>query len=315
MRIENSFNRLTEYFSPKLRQALLSIDNNSIQSLHEIRLRIGRPVCVVSFGKEYFITHNGKKTDRLQTAVITTKEDIDYSFKAICEYSVHSFAKELSQGFITIPGGNRVGIAGTAVVKDQSVDTVKFINGLNFRIAGQVTGCAEEFYNKFMCLNPHGLLIAGSPASGKTTFIRDLCRLISQKFRVSLIDERGEIAAVYKGEPQNNIGPRCDVFDHYPKTEGIEIAVRVMNPDVIICDEIGGKTDANALVNSINSGVKIIAATHAENMYDVYQKKYIRQLIDANAFKYIISLGNGSELGKIKEIKYCDKKAELVNAV
>ena len=200
MKITSSFEKITDYFSPVIKQALIKMDKKEKQKTHEIRLRVGRPVCIVSFGQEKFLTENGSITNYPQLALKANHSDIEQSFKAICEYSIHSFSRELSQGFITINGGNRVGIAGTAVIKEQKVDTLKYINGLNFRISGQVIGCAESIFNKLFAKAPIGLLVVGSPSSGKTTFIKDLCRLMSERWRVSIIDERGEIAASYRGD-------------------------------------------------------------------------------------------------------------------
>lgn len=303
MKLMSSFDKIIDYFSPVIKQALIKMDEKEKQKTHEIRLRVGRPVCIVSFGQEKFLTENGSITNYPQLALKANHSDIEQSFKAICEYSIHSFSRELSQGFITINGGNRVGIAGTAVVKEQRIETVKYINGLNFRISGQVIGCAESIFNNLFAKAPIGLLIVGSPSSGKTTFIKDLCRLMSERWRVSIIDERGEIAASYRGEPQNDIGCKSDVFDGYPKSEGIETAIRVMNPELIVCDEIGSKSDVKALMGTINSGVKIIATAHAGTIDELYKRKHIKKLLDLGAFDYIVILGNGTELGKIKEIK------------
>lgn len=282
---------IMKYFSNCIVSALKKISSYQCDICTEIRLRLGAPVVMRGLSKNIFLGLNGETTN-IKDAIVCERDDIEYSFRAVCDNSVHSYEKEISQGFITVAGGHRVGICGTAVYSDDKIKTLKNISSMNFRIAHEITGCSEEIYNQIFNNGLHGVLISGAPLSGKTTFLRDLCRILSEKYRVSVVDERSEIAAVYMGEPQNKTGPFSDILDGYSKRDGIETAVRVMSPDVIICDEIGSENDITALSDTLNSGVKILASVHAKNETELLKRKKIMKLIQTGAFEYIVFLEN-----------------------
>ncbi|MDR1674478.1 MAG: Flp pilus assembly complex ATPase component TadA [Oscillospiraceae bacterium] len=282
----NNLKKAAEYLSADIKDAVLNMSAEHMKNTREIRLRLGRAVTVVTGEWERYLSHDGRLHEYGTHFITAQQSDLEYSFKAICDSSIHSFAKELSQGWVTVAGGNRVGIAGTAVTKSDGLNTVKYVNALNFRIAHEVNGCAENVYNQFFAAEPVSMLVIGKPGSGKTTFIRDLCRILSSRKRISLIDERGELAACSYGVPQNDVGMKTDVFDGYSKADGIETAIRVMNPDFIICDEIGND-DVTALLGSINSGVKIIATAHAGSIGEIHKRKHIKRLLELGAFEYL----------------------------
>ncbi|MDO5560600.1 MAG: ATPase, T2SS/T4P/T4SS family [Oscillospiraceae bacterium] len=308
--------KVLRYFSPQLRERIDYACRKYTQDIHEIRIKTDAPVCVRSFGQEFFISHDGTLTSDEERCLKCSSSDIDYSFRAVCENSVYSFAREIREGFITIPGGHRVGICGTAVTDEGEVTSVKNISSLNFRIARQVIGCADRIYREVFSDGPAGLLIAGPPSSGKTTILRDLCRSLAHHYRVCVIDERSEIAAVYCGEPQNDIGALSDVFDGYPKEQGIQTAVRVMAPDIIICDEIGSRADIKALINSLHTGVKIIATVHAASASELSGRSQIMKLVSCGGFDKLVFLDSKNRTGKVTDIMsssdflrlYSDKK-------
>ncbi len=271
---------------------------SDFEAIHEIRLRTGRPVGIVSFGSERFLTEKGGLTSYPDMCRKLSSDDMEYSFRAVCDYSIHSYKREISEGFVTLEGGNRVGICGTAVVDNGHVSTLKYISGLNFRIAGQAIGCADKLCREIISNGIESTLIIGPPMSGKTTFIRDMCRILGESRHVSVIDERGEIAAVYHGIAQNNIGKMTDVFDGYPKAEGIMTAVRVMSPEIVVCDEIGGKEDCAALMSSANTGVKIIASAHGNDIKSIKERKYLKEIIECGIFRYCVTLKGGNNIGK-----------------
>ena len=264
------------------------------ENITEIRLRTGRGVSV-RIGSENILLGGYR----------VSKEDMEYSFKAICNYSVYSYSKELSEGFITLKGGHRVGICGTAVTENGKVNNINYISGLNFRIANERKGAADKIMADIFIREKCGIIIAGPPLCGKTTILRDLCRQIGNKNKVSLIDERGEIASVYKGVPQNEIGDFTDVFDGYPKSEGILMAIRTMSPDYIFIDEIGTDEDYNAILRSVCCGAEIIATVHASSLNSLKKRDSINKLFKTGAFRYIVFLeSDNGFFGKmvIKEV-------------
>lgn len=285
--------KLLGYFCDELKipLELVSMD------ISEIRMRINRPLSLICQNKAFYLAANGEMLSSVGSdCIYISAEMINKTFEAICRYSIHSYQKDICEGFITLDGGHRVGICGTAVIKDGVIINVKNISSLNFRAAHQVKGCAEEIYNTAYCSGLKNIIIAGGPASGKTTVLRDLCRMIGQRYKVSLIDERGEIAACSAGIPQNDIGVGTDVLNGYPKEKGIETAVRVMSPDIIICDEAGSKEDIAAFDYAAVSGVNLAVSVHASKIEDVREK-----IPFYNKFDYIFFLSSPACPGKIRE--------------
>ncbi len=264
--------------------------------IQEIRLRVNRPIAATVNGKIFYIPENGQLTYNSKTAVKVSEQDIRRTFEAVCQYSVHSFQREIAQGFITIKGGHRVGFCGTPVLRDGAVENIKNINSMNFRIAREVIGCAEKLFNECFSDGLCSLLLAGAPSTGKTTLLRDLARLLGERYRVALIDERGELAASCNGIPQNDVGVNTDIFDGYGKAAGISAAVRVMSPQVIICDEMGSAEDFEAVRMAAYSGVCTAASVHAADMNDLKRRGTDLSCFDRTAF--LSGIGNISSIVK-----------------
>ncbi len=293
---------VVRYFPESIKKLLIKIDESCLDSVYEIRVRTNSPLIIKGKGGERYVYKNGDTGLIREKAYVCSGSEVENIFNSVCDDSVHSYARELKEGFITVSGGHRVGICGTAVITEKGLKTVKNISSINFRIAHQIKGCSDKFFYEYIKKFPCGILVAGAPGSGKTTFIRDLCRNLSGEFRISIIDERSEIAAVYMGKPQNDLGDRCDVFNGYPKKEGIETALRVMSPRIIVCDEIGTKKDVNAIKNLSNAGVEIIATAHAGNKIELYKRRNIMKLVNSGIFRIIIFLDNGPKTGNVQEI-------------
>ena len=151
----------------------------------------------------------------------------------ICDNSIYSYQNQICNGYITLRGGHRVGIAGNVVVEDGKVKNISYIYSLNFRIAKEITGCSNKIIKDILNLEDNTIyntIIVSPPGRGKTTLLRDIVRQISSgipnlNFRginVGLVDERDEISAMYKGVPQNNVGLRTDILSNIPKSIGMK---------------------------------------------------------------------------------------------
>lgn len=271
----------------------------------EIRLRVNRPAAVYCTRQVWFVTKTGNAVSQMtDDLLICTPSDILQSFHALCNYSVYSFQDEIKNGFITISGGHRVGLCGTAVMNDGIMTGVRDISSVNVRIARQINGAADSLFAEVGTGNMSGLLIAGVPSSGKTTLLRDIARQISLSKngkKVVVVDERGEIGGTYAGICQNDLG-MCDVLNGYGKADGIMQAVRCLSPDVIICDEIGSREDVSAINEGVHTGVGIIASIHAGSIEELLQRPQGLDVLHTGAFQQIVLLAARTTPGKINGI-------------
>ena len=267
----------------------------------EIVMRADRPVCIYVGKNRLYITFKGYLTDNLSAdgIVYSTQKDIEKILMCLCDYSLYAYQDELNSGFITIGGGVRVGLCGRAVIKNGIVTNLRDISTLSFRIARDIRCCADELLDKIKPLS--SVLICGEPGSGKTTLIRDMARQLSYKCRVSLLDERGELTAYSRGHSGFDIG-LCDVYAGYPKGTAAVQATRSMNPDIIVCDELGDRTDADMLTYSLRCGIAFIASVHAASMDDLRSRKVTADVIATGAFRYFVFLSGKGQPGSIAKI-------------
>ena len=278
MQARENLQAILEYLPMRVRKNLQEMPEQKLCQIQEIRLRCCRPAGIVTNGQEQAI----------KPECIITPEEIMKSFQAVCSYSVYSYEQELAEGYITIKGGCRVGICGTAVRNNKKIQCLKYISSLNFRIAGEWTGIAENLWRQ----TTGSILLTGTVASGKTTYLRDLCRLIGNRHRTALIDERGELASMQKGKPLHDVGFMTDVLDGYPRDAGILTALRVLNPEYIICDEISTQEDVEALLQASGCGIKLIASCHAGSLEELRSRIVIKPLLEKQIFQYCVFLKN-----------------------
>ena len=265
------------------------------EKVNEIRLRVGRPaVAMLTDGHEF-----------MRSEKPVSAEEIQSCFEKVCGYSVYSHQKELEQGFVTLPGGHRVGICGSACLDKSGKRTVHYITSLNIRIAAEHIGCSEGIFSRLFPERISGVLVAGQPCSGKTSLLKDFAlKLSSAPYykKTVLVDEREELAAMCRGTPCNTLGAFCDVLSGYPKGEGIINAVRTLSPDVIIVDEIGNREDAEAVCDVINTGIVMIATVHACNVGELYRREPIKKLLQSGVFEKIVLLRGGNARCEAEQI-------------
>lgn len=278
--------------------------------INEIRMRAGRPLNIVIGTRNAFLGSGGKISDYAENGMIVTMEDIRRTFEALCRFSVQSFQGQISRGFITVAGGHRAGLCGTVVYSDGTrVDNIKFINGINLRIAHEVKGAADSIVNRLMSGGLKSILICGEPGSGKTTVLRDLCRQVGNSYAVSLMDERGEIAAVSGGTAYNDVGCFTDVYSGFTKADGIMTAVRVMSPKMIICDEIGSEEDIAAIRAAALSGVKTAATIHCGSMAQLGSRSGIREMLYDGIFDHVAFIQKGQVVSVASAAAVIEKEA------
>ena len=259
----------------------LQIEEIRLRSNKQIALKVGQEIQLLDY--------------------IVSQQEILQIFERVCENSVYSYRRQICDGYITIRGGNRVGIVGSAVIDNGQVININYISSLNFRIARQKIGCSNSIIEDIIDMQNNSIyntLIVSPPGCGKTTLLRDIVRNISNGISVigfkgktvGVADERGEIAAMYKGIPQNDVGIRTDVIDNMPKPLAMRILVRSMSPDVIACDEIGSLEDVEAIDYAMCSGVKGIFTAHGKNIEEINKNTELSKLLNKKIFERIILL-------------------------
>lgn len=280
------------YLPQNIRRAISRLICEEWIDIEEIRLRGGAPLTIGVWGESCFVTPTGGVTNHESDAYKTTAEEVQAAFMAVCENSVYAHLEEIRQGFITIKGGHRVGICGKAVCDGGAIKTFKEVSSLNFRIAHQILGIADGIIDSIIDgTEIRSSLIISPPQMGKTTLLRDIARQISDRgFKCGIADDRGELAAMYRGEAVNSIGAQSDVIDGAPKADAIEMLIRTMSPKVIISDEIASERDVAALRVAAGTGVRIIATTHGDTVEEVLGRRILRPVIEDKIFSQAILL-------------------------
>ncbi len=280
------------------------------EGLQEIRLRTGREIIVVMNGRERFLDKAGQIVPDVKTAVRVTEQDMEAILNHICDYSVYAFSDEIRQGFLTMPGGHRVGMAGQVILEENGmVRNMKHIRYMNIRISHEIKGAADSampyLYENGKLLN---VLLISPPGCGKTTLLRDMIRQIADGNRfaggmnVAVVDERSEIAGCYMGCPQNDVGMRTDILDACPKVIGMMMLLRSMSPQVIAVDELGSGEDIRAVGQAMQCGSRILATVHGDSLQEIREKDFLEDFIRRQLFGRYIILGKTEGMCRIESI-------------
>lgn len=281
------------FLPKKISEQLQHMPPSKLNMIEEIRIRIGRPI-EISAGGSYELL-----------PLIVTEEEASQLLNRITQFSMYTMEEELKRGYITIEGGHRVGIAGKVILDGGNVKAIIHISSYNIRIAREKIGCAESLIPFLYQDGWKNTMIIGPPQTGKTTILRDLARIISQgndkstkhALKVGIVDERSEIAGCVRGVPQLQFGSRLDVLDACPKAEGMMMLIRSMSPDVIVADEIGRTEDADAVIEAIHAGIKLMITTHGYSYEDIMKRPTIQKVMEYQAFDRFVVLKRDSKRG------------------
>ncbi|EKQ58203.1 MULTISPECIES: stage III sporulation protein AA [unclassified Clostridium] len=269
------------------------------EQIYEFRIKVGKPIIVYSKHGESIMNY------------ISTKEDMRSIVQKISNYSLYAYEEDIRQGFITIKGGHRIGIAGECVMEKGEVKTIRNISSVNVRICREVIGASDKVMKYIASKSRiYNTIIISPPKCGKTTILRDIARNISNGMsilglngkKVVVVDERSEIGACHLGVPQTDLGLRTDVLDNCLKREGLIMAIRSLSPEVLICDEIGTQGDIESLIMAFNSGVNIITTIHGFTIEDLYKRKVLSDLLNNQILERAIILSNRSGVGTIENV-------------
>ncbi len=275
------------------------------QHLEEIRVRTGQPFQFLYGDRSYFLCKRGENFYFVKEKEPAVAEDgyratgdmVREMLSYISRYSLYAYQEELREGFLTIAGGHRVGVAGQAVLSGGRVTGISPVTFLNIRIAHERKGSTKAVWRFIRERDTvYNTLILSAPGAGKTTMLRDLIRAVSDGElcgvckKTGVVDERYEIAAADHGVPQTDLGPVTDVWSGCGKTDGIRMLLRSMSPEVLAVDELGNEADFAAVEEVVNCGCKVLATIHAGSMEELSERKGVQGWMEKGIFQRFLHL-------------------------
>ena len=283
-----NINTFTQFFPTRLTETLLIMGTKDMQ---EIRINAERNASVVK---------NGILMD---SGVFIKKEELSSIINAMCRGSLYAMQQSLSQGFITLAGGHRVGICGKCITENGEVTHMTDISSVCIRISREVQGAADgiieylDFHGKL-----YNALIISPPGCGKTTVLRDAIRQLGNRYRVCVADERSEIASCKNGVPTHDVGKFTSVMDSVPKAKGMMMLLRSMSPQIIATDETGSREEEEAIYRIINAGAKILTTAHGYSEKDILNRKHLGSLLEKGVFERVFVLSNRKGIATVEKI-------------
>ncbi len=282
------------FLPPKLNKAIVKL---GLDNVSEIRIRSSCPVLAIKGGKKVFL-------DKFTLSSI----DIEEIILSVCKHSIYSFDEQIKQGYVTSDFGLRIGLSGEATWADGKISTIKNVNSICIRIPRFINGVSFEFFNKIY--RGGSVLIISPPGVGKTTFLRDFTKNISSNFNknVVVVDERNEIACK-TGNNVFNLGNTVDVLTYFDKTFGLNQALRTLNPEVLVVDELVSKTDVNGVISTVFGGVDVIATAHASSIVNLFSREFGKKIKEYKPFDYYVLI---SYKNNDRKYSYYDKEFKLI---
>ena len=303
----NETDAYLKFLPENIARAIAFTDDGIKQNLTEIRLRLNSPVSLTVNKENILINAYGKKSD-IKNCLIISRGELDYCVNNFCDGSYHTQAANIKNGFIITKDGSRIGVCGNIIYTDENehnksgIDyVIDEITAVNIRINRFVYFTDCPLINIIKDGGMGSILIYSPPGDGKTTLLRFLAVALSKglyglkKYRTALVDEKREVYIKDKMD-----GGLLDVLYGYKKADGIDCATRTLNPEVIMCDEIGGLEDTKSILSAQNSGVPLIATCHAGDFEQLKRKPNINLLIQNDVFLYFA----GISLDKNNIMKY-----------
>lgn len=264
------------------------IRDGEFSTLEEIRIRSGYPVRM-----RY-------RCGERELLPVSEQAVIEEVLERACQRSIYAYSDTIVNGYVTVPGGHRIGLCGNGVWNGSRIEHIKEPSSLNIRIAKQMIGCADEAIRSLYC----STLILGPPGCGKTTLLRDLIRQLSDNRHqnVGVADERGELSAMFGGRSQLELGARTDVMVQVPKGHAMMCLLRTMNPQWIAVDEITSPGDIAAMDEIAYCGVHILATAHGACLEDLHRRPLYRSLLERKIFQHVL-LMDAQKNYRLEELK------------
>lgn len=317
----NRLEGIARWLSDPLREIFNRVSGFPLTEIEEIRLRMTKPLLLQGRDREYFLDLQGKAVS-LEKAYKVQSEDLMQTLERMTQSSLYAAEEDLKQGFLTLPGGHRVGVTGEAILKSGTVQSLKHISGLNIRLALEIPGQALPILPRLIRSDGslYHTLILSPPRAGKTTLLRDLIRCLSDGVpeiflkgqTVGIVDERGELAGMWQGSPTYNLGSRTDILDGCPKALGMNMLIRSMSPRVVAVDELGHSQDVEAVMDALRSGVSVLGTAHAENWVEAKERPVLKALFTGGIFERLVILSRKKGPGTVESIYDLKNQIELL---